>query len=613
MARIDWYHIVTSVLEGTDGFVTELSSIPRRPKNCHNLHQLSVYNLSKVPRHIFALIGICVLTLFTGIGVPAITDSDEAFYAESAREMIESGDWLTPRFNYVPRFEKPILYYWLTAISYTVAGVSEAAARFPSALAGLGLTLLTFGCARRMYDATTSLLAGMITATSFGYIAMAHQALPDLPLAFFVTLTTWASIEGLLSWPDRELKGPKIRRNRPWLLTAAIGAAGGLLIKGPVGLALPLIVIASIVTSEYLTNRSRFTVRSTDLVLAILFFLLLSIPWYLAMTVEHGVTYLDRFFVAENIERFATARYNDPRPLWYYIPIVLGGMLPWSPFMLLWLPLTWKSARQHRVDISTLRLVIWSLAPLLFYTISIGKQPRYILPILPPLAILLAMAIRRALNDRSVHIGLFSVCGTVTALLMLGIGVLIHRTRPLLLEWSATATIVVSGMVILSGLVLLIAVLMSWRSTSLAKRLRNTIPLLITACAAITAIGAHYVVLATPGPAPVERMAILVDEARQANERYGRHGVFNRNLVFYTNTKYVELPILDAARDFLLSSDRVFCIMTAEDATSLEAAGVHLSRLEELSYLNTGNLNFRTLLDPDPDQFLKQVVLVSNR
>jgi 4-amino-4-deoxy-L-arabinose transferase-like glycosyltransferase len=85
---------------------------------------------------IVGLLGICLLTFFAGLGSPAIADSDEAFYAEGAREMIESGDWLTPRFNYIDRFEKPILYYWLAAASYLMAGVNEAAARFPSAFAG---------------------------------------------------------------------------------------------------------------------------------------------------------------------------------------------------------------------------------------------------------------------------------------------------------------------------------------------------------------------------------------------------------------------------------------------------------------------------------------------
>ncbi|MEE2791286.1 MAG: phospholipid carrier-dependent glycosyltransferase, partial [Acidobacteriota bacterium] len=97
--------------------------------------------------NIFLLVGVSVLTFFVGIGLPAISDSDEAFYAQAGREMIESGDWLTPRYNGLSRFEKPVLFYWLTALGYLLIGVTETAARAPSAVAGILLALATYGCA----------------------------------------------------------------------------------------------------------------------------------------------------------------------------------------------------------------------------------------------------------------------------------------------------------------------------------------------------------------------------------------------------------------------------------------------------------------------------------
>ena len=145
-------------------------------------------------KHLLLLIALSGLTLFAALGQPAITDSDEAFYAESAREMIELGDWLTPHFNYEFRFEKPILYYWLAAASYVVVGEAEWSARLPSALAGFGLMLLAYFIGRQWYNASTGFLGAVITATCFGTVAMAHQALPDLPLAFFITASVWACL-----------------------------------------------------------------------------------------------------------------------------------------------------------------------------------------------------------------------------------------------------------------------------------------------------------------------------------------------------------------------------------------------------------------------------------
>ena len=124
-------------------------------------------------------------------------DSDEAFYAEASREMVASGDWLTPYYNYELRFQKPILFYWLVSMAYKAAGVGEAAARVPSALAGFGLAILTYLAGRRWFDATTGFFAATVVATSFGYFSIGRLSLPDLPLAFFIAAATWGLIEGI--------------------------------------------------------------------------------------------------------------------------------------------------------------------------------------------------------------------------------------------------------------------------------------------------------------------------------------------------------------------------------------------------------------------------------
>ena len=144
-------------------------------------------------RRALLLVLLCIPTFFFFLGTPAITDSDEAYYAESAREMVESGDWITPRFNYRVRFEKPILFYWMIAATYAVTGVSEAAARFWAAMSGVGLVLVAGAIARRWVNEDTVLPAGAITATAFATAAMARQSLPDLPRAFFISVSVWCS------------------------------------------------------------------------------------------------------------------------------------------------------------------------------------------------------------------------------------------------------------------------------------------------------------------------------------------------------------------------------------------------------------------------------------
>ena len=428
---------------------------------------------------------------------------------------------------------------------------------------------------------------------------MAHQALPDLPLALFVTAAVWTALVGLFDDP-RGAPAPASRL--PWLAAAALAAAGAALMKGPVGPALAAAVLLPIALLERRRTGAWPRVRPAHLLAAAAVFLAAVVPWYAAMTAEHGVAYLYRFFGAENLERFATARYNDPRPVWYYLPIIAGGLLPWTPFMLLWGPAAQDAWRRRAVDPTVLRLAVWAAAPLLLYTLSVGKQPRYIVPLLPPLAILLAWSMLQAAAAPAARRLFAAAAATGGAILLLIAGLLL-RARPLFVEWSPGWTV---------ALALAVGACGAFVCVSAARRWWLPVAGLAGAMIVIT-LGAHYVLLASPGPAPVQRMAALVTEARAGGERYCRHRVFDRNLVFYTRARYEDMVTLDVARDFLGSAERVLCVLRAEDAARLERDGLPLRRLGSVSFLNTGGLTLRALVDPDPDRVLIEAVLVANR
>ena len=563
-------------------------------------------------RHAAILVGLCGLTFLAGLGQPALTDSDEAFYAESAREMIERDDWLTPYFNGQPRFEKPVLYYWLAALTYQVAGVAPWTARLPSALAGFGLVFVAWACARRYYGDATALVAGVVTATSFAAIAMAHQSLPDLPLAFFIALSTWAWLVGLLEEPandDGVAKG-EIRR-RAWLIVAAVAAAGAFLMKGPVG---PLLVALAVVPAaafDWWRGGSVGRARPVDVLAAAAAFLLLALPWYGAMAMEHGAAYLDRFFLAENFDRFATDRYNDPRPVWYYLPIVAGGMLPWTPFTMFWIPALRRAWEQRDFDTRTVRLVVWAAVPLLLYTLSVGKQPRYILPMLVPMGVLIGRAITQAMRADATETDrrLFAAAGVAAGVAVALIGASVWYARSLLIEQPgmvisyAAAVIATAG-----GVAVAVTLRAAWKPSCV-----RAVPIAIAAASVVAATAAYTIVLSGSGPAPVERMASLVSDARQADEPYGRYRVFDRNLVYYVGTPHTELVSLEAVRDFLRSPERVLVVLRSDDAETLVRWGVRFTRIGDVSYVNTGNFNLRTFREPDPDRYVLTVLLVTNR
>ena len=557
------------------------------------------------------LAGLAFLTFFVGLGRPAITDSDEAFYAQAGREMVESGDWVTPRYNRQHRFEKPVLFYWLVALAYLAAGAGELAARLPSALAGLGLVLAAFACARRWYDDRTAVLAGAITATSFGYVVVARQALPDLALAFFITAATWAAFEALV------VPGRADRPRRGWLAAAGAALAAAFLTKGPVGVVLPALIVGPPAVWRCLVERRPQTGGprpplarlAGDVGLLAAICLALTVPWFAAMTETHGAGYLEGFFIDENVERFATARYNAPRPLWYYLPIVAGGLLPWSPLMLVWWrPLRRMLAGARRMGPAEIRLGLWALAPLVFYSISIGKQPRYVLPVLPPLAILLARAVSGALarqaadgagRDRLVAAG-----GIVSGVVLLLFGAAVARAGVLLSDGPPTTIRMAAMLIALSGL--------GVAAAALAPRQR-LLPAALAGASVVTTLSLQYSILSRPGPEPVEQMAALVREAGAGDVPYGRYRVFVRNLLYYTGRPHVDLFTPEQLQAFLASPEPVLCVLPETDLDRARADGATAYELGRVSYLDTGRLTFRTLLWPDPATDLQTVVLATNR
>lgn len=548
------------------------------------------------------LLLLAALTFFAGLGRGAITDADEAFYAESSREMVASGDWITPHYNFEPRFQKPILYYWLTSATYLITGASELGARFWAAMAGLGLVLVTAAAGRRWYDESTGLLAGAIVATNFGYFSIGRMALPDLPLTFCISLAIWAA---LVSTLEQE------RSPRKFVILAAIGLGMGFLMKGPVGIIIPLIVIVPVLMIE----RRSIALTPSDIVLGFVIMLAIAVPWYVMMWFRHGNDYLQSFFVGDNYQRFATDRFNDPRPWWFYLPVVTGGLLPWTPLALTWLgPITQFLRGRRSVGTIDLRLLLWALLPLVFYSLSVGKQPRYVLPVLPPLALLLASSIVERTQEWRGLDGVRStprralpvVIGALLAgVFFVTLAVLLYRAQPLMINVSPAFTTMASYLIAIAGaVVILVAISNQWRNA----------PLAITLAAAITLPAVQFGALSSGGDDTVRQMAKLVQQHRQGNEPVGTLGVFVRNLVFYSGVKTTDVIGDEQVKNFLGQAGRALMVAPVTEIDRIEREqGIRVQRLAELQYFNEAGVRVRTLLWPDKDRDLTRVVLVANR
>jgi len=542
-----------------------------------------------------ALLGLSVLTFLVGVGRPAIQDADEAFYAESGREMVASGNWITPHFNGEPRTNKPILFYWLVALDYEIAGINETGARFWSAMAGVGLALAAAGIARRWLGAGPDVIAGGIVATSLGLTRLARSALPDVPLACCVTISIWAATEAL------RLEAPAVTRRR-WLWLAAIAVALGFLTKGPVAIVLPALVVGPVIWVERWRargNRPAWPVRWLDLAIAAVLVIAIVAPWFVLATDANGWRFLRDFFVGENVDRFLTDRFNAAQPGWYYGPVIAGGFLPWSPFLLLLVGPCVAAVRRRSISPTAARLAVWALGPAAFFTASAGKQPRYIVPCLVPIALLVARDIWRRASAK--HDGWLRATGVLAGLMLTALAALAYRLGPVLKAANPSWTPLGPLLIALSG-VGVMAVALAGRG--LAR------PIAWIALAGVAATAVEAAVFWPTRPEPVEQVAAWIDrEAPGAT--VSACGVLTRNLGYYARVKTI---VIDPDVDLpgcATAPEASLAVLDDDTLAALERReGRTFARVLTIAYLDTARLRVGDLLrHPDPTK-VRHVVLI---
>jgi len=324
------------------------------------------------------LLALSVSVFFFSIGAHGLWEPDESRYAEIAREMLESGDWIVPHLNYVVYVEKPPLLYWLVAASFAAFGITEFAARLVIAVAAIATVAATYLFALDGFGRRTALIAGATLATSPLFAAMAQVLTTDMLLT---ALTTVALFALYAHW----------KKGGAWCWIAYATMGLGLLAKGPVAIALPAVSLATFLwwQEELRGALARFHVLGgAALVVAI------AAPWFVAVA-QRVPGFVEFYFVGEHLRRFFDVDYSHAQPVWFYVPVLLVGLFPWSLVASLapWRHVIPNPARRFAVTSSTAIVVIFSLAN--------AKLITYILPALPVLAVIAADAIARLSNDAS--------------------------------------------------------------------------------------------------------------------------------------------------------------------------------------------------------------------
>jgi 4-amino-4-deoxy-L-arabinose transferase-like glycosyltransferase len=300
---------------------------------------------------------------FFGLGRCGLLGPDEPRYAAIGLQMARSGDLVMPVLWGKPWFEKPPLLYWMTAAASRLGLDGELAPRLPVALLSAAFLLFFFAVLRREFGARAALFAAAILATSDGWLGYSHVAVTDLPLA-----ATFAA--GMLL-----LMRPAVS----WRRAAVSGALFGLAV-----LAKGLVPLVLLLPALWLLRRN---MRA----LAVLFGVALAValPWYAAITARAGRAFFDEFIWKHHFARFASDALQHVQPWWYFVPVLIAGLAPWTPLAAL-------LRRRTFLDVRARFLLVWFLWGLVFFSVSRNKLPGYVLPLLPAAAALLGLALDAA-------------------------------------------------------------------------------------------------------------------------------------------------------------------------------------------------------------------------
>ncbi|WP_245867659.1 Undecaprenyl phosphate-alpha-4-amino-4-deoxy-L-arabinose arabinosyl transferase [Sporomusa silvacetica DSM 10669] len=328
------------------------------------------------------LVSLVSYLLFSHL-VP-ITDPVESNYVLTAKEMVKSGDWLSPQIYGHVWFDKPIFFYWLTALAFKCFGFSDLAARLaPALFAGLGVVLI-YWFLNKTSSQAVALLSALVMGTSLEYVLLAKFVITDMVLFVF---NSAALVFFYLGYT-------KVEGTKRWYLLMYASMALAVLTKGPVGLFLPGLVMAIFIAIQ----RNWTELRKMSIPTGLVLFAVIAFPWYIAMYYVHGSEFIDTFFGVHNYLRATVSEHPKDNVIYYYLVVFLLSMLPWAPLALKAMVATWKDQSLRKSPL-WLFSFIWTGVYFIFYSLMATKYLTYTFPTLFPLAMLTGNYLEQLLHQ----------------------------------------------------------------------------------------------------------------------------------------------------------------------------------------------------------------------
>ncbi|RDD29772.1 phospholipid carrier-dependent glycosyltransferase [Prosthecochloris sp. ZM] len=318
---------------------------------------------------------LCIVSFYAWTGSVPLFDVDEGAFSEATREMLKSGNYLTTYLNGEPRFDKPILIYWLQLASISLFGINEFAFRLPSALASTLWAASIYLFAGKMLDRRAGFIAAAAMIPTLQITMIAKAAIADALLNSMLAISMFSIF---LYYKERQQR---------FVLIAFTAIGLGTLTKGPVAILIPLVVSAIFFLSQRETKAWLKAIFNPS---GIALFLLIVLPWYTLEYLDQGMRFIEGFILKHNIERFSTPFEQHTGSIWYYLPVLLAGLTPSTGLII---PLATEIKKLVKTPLSAY-LLIWFGFVFLFFSFSGTKLPHYIIYGYTPLFILFAMVFK---------------------------------------------------------------------------------------------------------------------------------------------------------------------------------------------------------------------------
>ena len=512
-----------------------------------------------------AILTLAVIPYFVNLGASSLWDSNEAFYAETPRVMIESGDYINPSFNSRPRFNKPPFCYWVVAAFYKLFGVSETTERLPITLGAIIMIGTAFALGRSIFSIEAGVFAATAMALSPRFLMFSRRIIIDVYLSMFCALA-------LLFFVLAEIRP---ERRRLYLLLMYVSVGLGILTKGPVAAILPAAAFFIYLT----TTRRLGKLREMMLPAGFLIIAVIVLPWYLIIYSEHGWLYIKSFLLDDNISRYTEPVWGPRRGLFFYVPVIVGDMFPWSLFLLagLWVAasrvLRMKFFRKDESNLeyfdSPLRfhppailLLVWMAVIVVFFSISSNKEDLYILPIYPAAAAVVGGMLAQMSGARASLRRPFGAAAAIIGILLAAGGAAILYL--LSQSYELAGSLIIGYVAIIGGLIAIAAALT-----------KKELAAVLCTAAAVIVINWVFVLKTLPDferYKPARTFSEIIKAEAAPDALVGYYRLASPSMSFYLRRHIFEYYRPEELQAAFSSGKKVYCLIAAEDYEAIKAS-----------------------------------------